>query len=250
MNESIKPDARTTRGFGPQSSGRCWPGAHRVGPDGIRLRGRAFRPFLHEIEAVRQSAMPKASTGISLWIGTALVALAVVVNLLVSVEHLRLMQQIPSVPPYGVRSWLPGSRSLTSPGDAWHRHGDLPCLSPSLALNPTAADEVLDRLDRATSSQTTEETDERTWFDRRSAIHIAPTAFPSKCELSGYEGTADAKLVRGPSRLRSPIAKAASARSTSKSWRTRPPDAKRRIRHRGGLSDVSAKRSGAEFFLH
>ena len=47
------------------------------------------------------------------------------------------------------------------------------------------------------ANQTTKETDERTWFDRRSAIHIAPTAFRSKCELSGYEGAADAKLVRG-----------------------------------------------------
>ena len=67
-----------------------------------------FGLFLHEIEAVRQNAMPKASTGLSLWIGTALILLGVFVNLLVSAEHLRLMRQIQSVPPYGVRSWLLG----------------------------------------------------------------------------------------------------------------------------------------------
>ena len=67
-----------------------------------------FGLFLHEIEAVRQNPMPKASTGFSLWIGTALILLAVLVNLLVSAEHLRLMRQIPSVPPFGVRSWFLG----------------------------------------------------------------------------------------------------------------------------------------------
>jgi uncharacterized membrane protein YidH (DUF202 family) len=46
--------------------------------------------------------------GLSLWIGTALILLGVLVNLLVSAEHLRLMRQIQSVPPYGLRSWLLG----------------------------------------------------------------------------------------------------------------------------------------------
>ena len=68
-----------------------------------------FGLFLGEIEAVRQYPMPKASAGFSLWIGTALILLAVLVNLLISAEHLRLMRQIPSMPPYGgVRSWLLG----------------------------------------------------------------------------------------------------------------------------------------------
>ena len=67
-----------------------------------------FGLFLREIEAVRQEAMPKASTGFSLWIGTALILLAVLVNLLISAEHLRLMRQIPSMPPYGARSWSLG----------------------------------------------------------------------------------------------------------------------------------------------
>ena len=50
----------------------------------------------------------KASTGLSLWIGTALILLGVVVNLLVSAEHVRLMRQVRAEPPYGVRSWLMG----------------------------------------------------------------------------------------------------------------------------------------------
>ena len=67
-----------------------------------------FGLFLREIEAVRQAAPLKASTGLSLWIGTALILLGVLVNLLVSAEHLRLMRQVQSGPPYGVRSWLLG----------------------------------------------------------------------------------------------------------------------------------------------
>ena len=46
------------------------------------------------------------------------------------------------------------------------------------------------------TNQSTEDTDERTWLDRRSAIRIAPTVFHSESRLSGYEGVADAKLVR------------------------------------------------------
>ena len=67
-----------------------------------------FGLFLREIEAVRQAAPLKASTGLSLWIGTALILLGVLVNLLVSAEHLRLMRHVQSGPPYGVRSWMLG----------------------------------------------------------------------------------------------------------------------------------------------
>ena len=67
-----------------------------------------FGLFLREIEAVRQAAPLKASTGLSLWIGTALILLGVLVNLLVSAEHLRLMRHVQSEPPYGVRSWVLG----------------------------------------------------------------------------------------------------------------------------------------------
>jgi putative membrane protein len=67
-----------------------------------------FGLFLREIESVRQAAPLTAPTGLSLWIGTALILLGVLVNLLVSAEHLRLMRQVRSEPPYGVRSWLLG----------------------------------------------------------------------------------------------------------------------------------------------
>jgi putative membrane protein len=67
-----------------------------------------FGLFLREIEAARQAAPLKTSSGLSLWIGTALILLGVVVNLLVAAENLRLMRQVPSRPPYGVRSWLMG----------------------------------------------------------------------------------------------------------------------------------------------
>jgi len=67
-----------------------------------------FGLFLREIEAVRQAAPLTPPAGLSLWIGTALILLGVVVNLLVSAEHLRLMRHVRSEPPYGVRSWLLG----------------------------------------------------------------------------------------------------------------------------------------------
>ena len=67
-----------------------------------------FGLFLREIESVRQAAPLKSPTGLSLWIGTALILLGVIVNLLVSAEHLRLMRHIRSEPPYGIRSWLLG----------------------------------------------------------------------------------------------------------------------------------------------
>jgi putative membrane protein len=67
-----------------------------------------FGLFLREIEEVRQPIPLKSSSGLSLWIGTALILLGVIVNVLVSAEHLRLMHRIPAEPPYGVRSWLLG----------------------------------------------------------------------------------------------------------------------------------------------
>ena len=67
-----------------------------------------FGLFLREIEAVRQAVPQKPSTGLSLWIGTALILLGVLVNVLVSAEHIRLMRHVPSAPPYGIRSWRLG----------------------------------------------------------------------------------------------------------------------------------------------
>jgi putative membrane protein len=67
-----------------------------------------FGLFLREIEAVHETTSLRPPTGLSLWIGTALILLGVLVNLLVSGEHLRLMRHIESGPPYGIRSWLLG----------------------------------------------------------------------------------------------------------------------------------------------
>lgn len=109
MNESMKPDASDDPRirYAIERTLLAWVRT------GLALMGfgfvvARFGLFLHEIEAVRQNAMPKASTGLSLWIGTALILLGVLVNLLVSAEHLRLMRQLQSVPPYGLRSWLLG----------------------------------------------------------------------------------------------------------------------------------------------
>ena len=109
MNKSMKPDASDDPRvrYAIERTLLAWVRT------GLALMGfgfvvARFGLFLHEIEAVRQNAMPKASTGLSLWIGTALILLGVLVNLLVSAEHLRLMRKIQSVPPYGLRSWLLG----------------------------------------------------------------------------------------------------------------------------------------------
>jgi putative membrane protein len=67
-----------------------------------------FGVFLREIEAVRHAALQPAPRGLSLWIGTALVVLGVIVNLLVAVEHLRLTRQTRATPSIGPRTWLLG----------------------------------------------------------------------------------------------------------------------------------------------
>jgi hypothetical protein len=65
-----------------------------------------------------------------------------------------------------------------------------------LGLGHELAEQLSEHGKAPVTDQTTEEADERTWFDRRSAIRIAPTVFHSESKLSGYEGVADAKLVR------------------------------------------------------
>jgi putative membrane protein len=67
-----------------------------------------FGLFLREMLAIREETAVVASTGLSLWIGTALILLGVAVNLLVSAEHIRLMRRVRTGPPYGIRSWLTG----------------------------------------------------------------------------------------------------------------------------------------------
>ncbi len=109
MNKSMKPDASDDPRvrYAIERTLLAWVRT------GLALMGfgfvvTRFGLLLHDIEAVRQNAIPKASTGLSLWIGIALILLGVVVNLLVSAEHLRLMRQFQSVPPYGLHSWLLG----------------------------------------------------------------------------------------------------------------------------------------------
>lgn len=67
-----------------------------------------FGVFLREIEAAGHAAPLQSPPGLSLWIGIALILLGVVVNLLVSAEHFRLLRHVPAEPPYGVRGWLLG----------------------------------------------------------------------------------------------------------------------------------------------
>jgi putative membrane protein len=54
-----------------------------------------FGLFLHEIAAVRTPAVP-ARPGFSLWIGTALVLLGVLVNALAALEHRRFLRALRS----------------------------------------------------------------------------------------------------------------------------------------------------------
>ncbi len=65
-----------------------------------------------------------------------------------------------------------------------------------LELGQGLAEQLSDDGKAPVTDQTSEDTDERTWLDRRTAVHIAPTAWDSEYQLSGYEGVADAKLVR------------------------------------------------------
>jgi putative membrane protein len=67
-----------------------------------------FGLFLREIAAVREAAPMKSSSGVSLWIGTCLILVGVVVNLLVSAENVRLMRQFHVKPPYTAHGWLMG----------------------------------------------------------------------------------------------------------------------------------------------
>jgi putative membrane protein len=69
-----------------------------------------FGLFLREIEAVHPLAVQhiKSPTGISLFLGTVLIILGVAINLLASAEHIWLLRQFESKPPYGIRTWVMG----------------------------------------------------------------------------------------------------------------------------------------------
>jgi putative membrane protein len=68
-----------------------------------------FGLFLREMEAAHEIApLGAAHKGMSLWLGTALILLGVVVNLLVSVENVRLLRHVRADSLYGIRSWQMG----------------------------------------------------------------------------------------------------------------------------------------------
>jgi putative membrane protein len=68
-----------------------------------------FGLFLREMEAAHQIApLSTAPKGMSLWLGTALILLGVVVNLLVSAENYRLLRLVQVESLYGTRSWVMG----------------------------------------------------------------------------------------------------------------------------------------------
>lgn len=67
-----------------------------------------FGLFLHEMAATRQPTPPATSSGLSLWIGGALIALGVVVNLMAALQHIRLLQRLERGEPYRPTLWSLG----------------------------------------------------------------------------------------------------------------------------------------------
>lgn len=63
-----------------------------------------FGLFLREVAGVTH-ATPPPSTGLSLWIGTALVLLGVVVNILASAQHFRFLERLNRGEPYRAPGW-------------------------------------------------------------------------------------------------------------------------------------------------
>src|SRR3984957_289408 len=53
-----------------------------------------FGLFLQQLQILRQASAPVPSTGVSLWFGTALIALGVVVNLGSAWQHMQLVRQL------------------------------------------------------------------------------------------------------------------------------------------------------------
>lgn len=66
-----------------------------------------FGMFLREM-AEASHATPAASTGLSLWIGTALVLLGVVVNLVAAAQHVRFLRRLDRGEPYRAPAWSLG----------------------------------------------------------------------------------------------------------------------------------------------
>jgi putative membrane protein len=63
-----------------------------------------FGLFLREIAMVGQAASPP-STGLSLWIGTALVLLGVAVNVLAAAQHVQFLRRLDRGEPYQPSRW-------------------------------------------------------------------------------------------------------------------------------------------------
>jgi putative membrane protein len=66
-----------------------------------------FGLFLREIAAARL-APPEPSPGLSLWIGSGLVVLGVVVNVAAAVQHVRLLRRLERGEPYRPSAWSLG----------------------------------------------------------------------------------------------------------------------------------------------
>jgi putative membrane protein len=66
-----------------------------------------FGLFLHEIAAAA-GRPPEQSAGLSLWIGTALVVLGVVVNVLAAIQHVVFLRRLARGEPYRPSRWSLG----------------------------------------------------------------------------------------------------------------------------------------------
>jgi putative membrane protein len=66
-----------------------------------------FGLFLREI-AASENIRPPVSTGISLWIGIALVVLGVIVNLVAAMQHFRFLRRLDRDEPYQAPRWSLG----------------------------------------------------------------------------------------------------------------------------------------------
>lgn len=67
-----------------------------------------FGLFLHELAAVR-GAPPRPPSGLSLWIGGALVILGVVVNIAAAAQHVQLLRRLDRGEPYRPAIWSLGT---------------------------------------------------------------------------------------------------------------------------------------------
>jgi putative membrane protein len=66
-----------------------------------------FGVFLHEIAAV-QHAPPRPASGLSLWLGSTLVVLGVVVNVTAALQHIGLLRRLGRGEPYRPSTWSLG----------------------------------------------------------------------------------------------------------------------------------------------